>query len=520
MTTIRIKKLFSLFAMTFLVMVFFNAQAFATAFNDPGTRRSAGAGASGDLVPVESQVNGGEITIGATAQVVVLFRNDSGRPLETGAIQLYPSSTVSAEVSLNQCSQEALPAGASCAIAMSVKGLQTGAWRIEMIMRHSGRSRLVTATLGGAVATGDGGDDQFISDIEAIPSELDFGELDTSQSVVRALVLRNTTSERVEINAIYVEASSQSGYNIRSDCDGLDPGQACIITITWTPVLKGDASGVLIVEHSGPTSVASVNMEGQFEPDITRQADTFPEASPGKGLLVASQQEIDFGNDVDSSVTITTSLVNVGDVAMTLRDVRLAGSDSAGLSISSDGCQPETVLEPVEACALTLSWSPIREGAVLDDVHILHDGARGVLVLPVRGTASGVVSQDSKSVRLGGSVRSSGAIAGSGSNSSSGSGGDDMFIQRDDSIDPGSVLDGFVVTSHSSKRSIISGPGGSRIVFNGEEVVIGGFLWYVSIRPSGVAFRSGDEQVLLLFDRSLSSVNRDARKSGRGASSN
>jgi hypothetical protein len=57
-------------------------------FSDPGSR--AGGGGGGDFIPVESVVDGGTITVGATAQVVVLFRNDSGRPIQTGAIQLYP----------------------------------------------------------------------------------------------------------------------------------------------------------------------------------------------------------------------------------------------------------------------------------------------------------------------------------------------------------------------------------------------------------------------------------------------
>ena len=94
-----------------------------------------------------------------------------------------------------------------------------------------------------------------------------------------------------------------------------------------------------------------------------------------------------------------------------------------------------------------------------------------------------------------------------------------MVLIRDDSVDPASVLDGFVITSHSAKRGIISGPGGSRIVYDGEEVVIGGFLWNVNVRNSGVEFRSGDDKVLLLFDRSLSSVNRVTGQSGSGSGS-
>ena len=482
-----------------------------SAFQDPGARTAGGA-ATGDLTPVEARVDGGAITIGATAQVVILFRNDSGRPVQTGAIQLYPSSTVSANVALNQCAAEDLPAGAVCAVGLSVKGLQAGTWRIEMLMRHSGRSRLVTATIAGSVNAGEGAKDQFISDVEAIPGELDFGSLQTSQPVVRAVVLRNITSEAIDVNAIYIESALQAGYSLRTDCTRMEPGQACLVIVTWSPVLSGDASGVLIVEHTGPTSLSSVNLTGDFDPETTENARIFPEAVPGKGLLVSSQDEIDFGGGIASISAITVSLVNVGDAPLKLRDIRLASSDSGGLSIAKSGCMLDTVLEPVEACPLTVTWAPVREGQILDDVQIWHDGARGVLVLPVRGTADKVISQDTKPVRLASGGTISATLAGDDST-------EGLQFVRDETIDPASVLDGFVVTSHSPRRAIISGPGGSRIVFNGEEVVLGGILWNVNIRPSGVEFRTGDDKVLLLFDRSLSSVNRVTSQSGSSGGS-
>ncbi len=478
-------------------------------FGDPN--RGSAPGATGDLVPTTPNVVGGEIASGGSAQVVVLFRNESGQPVTTGAIQLYPSSSVSANVSLNQCVQEPLPSGAVCAVAVSVKGLQPGPWRVEMLMRHSGRSRLVTATMSGSVAEGDATGDIFKGDIEAIPDELDFGTLKASQPLVRAVVLRNIMSDPVDINAVYVEAAEKSGYALRTDCTHLESGQACVVTVTWSPVLEGQSTGVLIIEHTGPSGVSSINLNGDFTPEKTQEAETFPEAVPGKGLLVSSQDQIDFGAGIASTSAITVSLVNVGDAPLTLDSIKLASSDSAGLSVARTGCVPDLVLEPVEACPLTLTWSPVREGAIIDDVQIKHDGARGIMVLPVRGTSKIVISQDNKPVRLAG--RETATIV-PGDDSVG-----DVAILRDDSIDPASVLDGFVVTSHSPKRAIINGPGGSRIVFDGEEVVIGGFLWYVNIRTSGVEFRSGDEKVLLLFDRSLSSVNRGRGQSGGGSSS-
>jgi hypothetical protein len=177
------------------------------------------------------------------------------------------------------------------------------------------------------------------------------------------------------------------------------------------------------------------------------------------------------------------------------------------------------VLEPVQACPLTLTWAPTREGSILDDVQISHDGARGVLVLPIKGTSTVVLSQDSKAIRLvtaeGNTISTTETSGGGGPTSTSTS----LSIAQSSSMDPASVLDGYQITSHSPTRAIISGSGGSRIVFNKQKVVIGGFLWDVTIRNTGVEFSSGDQRVLLLFDKSLSSVNRSGSRSSGGGSS-
>lgn len=481
-----------------------------SAFFDPSEKVAGGAGG---LVPVNDSVDGGAIPIGATAQIVVLFRNEGGRPVETGDINLYPSSTVSAAVSLNQCSQEPLPPGAECAMALSVKGLQPGPWRVELLMRHNGRTRLVTATLSGTVEGSGEGSDKLISDIEAIPDELDFESLNASRTLVKSLILRNITSTPIDIDSVSIEANPSAGYSLRTDCTRLEAGQACIATVTWAPLQEGPATGVVVINHTGPTGVVSVNLDGEYNPDEMVKASVFPRAVPGRGLLVASQEEIDFGNEISSKSSITVSLVNVGDAPLVLEDLRLSGKDN-GLSIEGNGCVSGMILEPIQACPLTLSWAPVREGSLLDDVQILHNGARGILVLPTRGDADSVVSQDSQAIYLSGSP---------GMQLDAG----DLDIDDGEADIPDTAggpnkaraLDGFVITSFAATRAIIAGPGGSRVVFGGEDVVIGGVMWRVVMRKSGVEFRSGSDKVLLLFDKSLSSVNRAAGQSGSGGGS-
>ncbi len=485
--------------------------AWANAFNDPNARMpgaAAGAGNS-DLVPVVANVDGGKISVGSTAQVVILFRNDSGHPLQVGAIQLYPSSTVSADITSNQCAQEDLPAASVCAVSIAVKALQSGAWRVEMLIRHNGRARLTAAAASGTVESGEGSKGSFVNDVQAFPDKLDFGEIVSSQSVVKGVVLRNTTTEPIDVNSIYIEAADKAGFSVKTDCAHLLSGQACMAIVTWSPVLSGQVSGLLVIDHSGHTKVTSVDMTGKYSPTKSAEAETFPEAVPGKGLLVASQKDVDFGAGIATTSAVTVSLVNVGDAPLTIQDLRLA-NEQDGLSIGKDGCAPGTILQPVEACPLTLSWSPVREGAILDDVQVIHDGTRGVLVLPVKGSSTGAISQDSKAVKLVGAA--AGTLEPHESVSSAGR-------ARGSNIDPASILDGFTVTSHAATRAIISGPGGSRIVTEGQQIVLGGFVWNVKVRPSGVEFNNANEKVLLLFDRSLSVARTPAGASGAAAAS-
>jgi hypothetical protein len=578
MADFRYSKLLISLAASFLLL---SAPAYAqSAFEDPGlaaTDSSGGSASKGtDLVAVKDKIEGGAIALGSSSQVVLLFRNDSAKPIVAGDISLYPSSNVSAQVSQNQCSLTPLDVGAVCAIALNTKGLQAGKYRIEILVKHDGRSRLLTSTITGDVEASADQSNEVISDVEANPSELDFGDLSESQTMVRSVVLRNITSNPINISDVRIEANDQSGFNLQTTCAKLETGQACIATVSWAPQKKGDSSGILIIEHDGPTGVASIPLDGSYDPSDAEAAKTFPEAVPGKGLLISTTEEIEFGDNISTSSAITISLVNIGDVPLTLQDLRLSNNEN-GVEVGRSGCKPGTVLSPVEACALTLTWSPVREGAIIDDIQIRHNGARGILVLPVRGSAAKAVNKDSKAIvlnngglYLGGipsllttdllddEVIKPGASTPSGDSqssddkdgaapsgtdgdskgSSSSSGGSSSSAtpasyggsaqggtsssgprQATKAADVQGILDGFAVTSLASNRAVITGPGGSRVVFDGEESIIAGVLWSISVKNSAVEFGNGNQKVLMLFDKSLSSVNRAGGQSGSGSTS-
>lgn len=501
---------------TNLVTSFAYAQ---SAFDDPGSRAAAG-GKGGDLVAVSNKIDAGEVALGSASQVVVLMRNDGGKPITSGDISLYPSSNVSASISQNECSVAPLPTDAVCAIALSVKGLQPGKFRIEMLMRHDGRAKLITNTIFGSVDASDDGVRGVISDLETLPSEVKFGILKESRPLTRSVVLRNVTSKTINVSKIEIESNDSSGYSLKTNCEKLDSGEACISTVTWAPQQRGPATGVLVVNHDGPTGVVSIILDGNYEPGQASEVGIFPEAVPGKGLLTASQSDVNFGANIETSSSITVSLVNVGDMPLKINNIRLANEDN-GVQIANKGCKIGLTLQPVEACPLTLTWEPVRIGSVLDDVQIMHDGARGILVLPIKGTATKTVNQDSKSIVFNDTnaddiLRAITPISASalGVNDNA-----NPAVQTSNKSNTTGSMEGYKVTSLAQTRAIVSGPGGSRVVFNGQETVIGGVLWRVSVQSSAVQFINGNQKVLLLFDHSLAPFDDGATVSNASSSS-
>ncbi len=471
-----------------------------SAFDDPGAR--AASGQAGDLKVVDGKIDAGTVTLGSSSQVVILLKNESSKPIISADISLYPSSNVSASVGENECNKQPLSPEAVCAIALSVKGLQLGNFRVEMLLRHDGRSKLVTATVAGDVDSSGDQTRDVINDIEAIPATLNFGSLKESRPLTQSLVLRNVTSKEITINGIDIESNEAAGYSMKSTCDSLLSGEACVATVTWAPQQRGPATGALVVNHTGPSSVVSVILDGEYQPEQAKEVGVFPEAVPGKGLLTASQREIDFGTGIESESAITISLVNVGDEPLEIENISLADKNN-GIEILATGCRPAKTLLPVEACPLTLKWQPVRVGNILDDVQVRHSGARGILVLPIRGGAAKAVNRDNQSVLVGDGEsffadvpKISAAELGDVSSPSSSS------LPAKKNV--GGALEGYRITSLASNRAIIAGPGGSRVVLNREETVIGGVLWKVFVKSSAVEFVNGKQRVILLFDRSLS----------------
>jgi hypothetical protein len=478
-----------------------------SAFDDPPSAGGPGgtAASNQEISTSKPEVDGGEIAAGQTASVIVLLRNNASTPITLDRIEMAPSSNITAEIANNQCAQAPIKPGVECAVTVSIKGDSTGKFRLGLLIYHSGKTQLSNVFVTGTVGSGRSGGASGLpaNEIESFPVELDFGNAKGSTPLVRSIALRNSSSNTVTINSVELAASALTGFVVDApSCKELQASQACVATVTWSPTTEGTAEGVLILRHSGPSGSLQIPLKGVYELAKTNKAELFPSAVAGAGLLVADREGVEFGSSIDGAASITVSLVNNGDKDVTLSQVKLAGSDN-GLTLSTDGCSTGRVLAPRQGCALTVNWAPRRAGPVIDDIQIIHDGARGVLVLPVRGTATAAASGSLPMMNAISTLpkMSSGAIdeklVGG-----AGGGGEVVFGEAD-----ASSLNGYRVTSLSGNRAIIAGPRGRVLVTAGERQMIGGGYWKPVITYDGVKLVGAKDTVMLFFDRTMTAGN-------------
>jgi hypothetical protein len=474
------------------------------AFEDPPQGGAAGSiGATNqEISPNKPEIDGGEVAQGQTAQVIVLLRNNASTPIALERIELAPSSNISARITNNQCGQSPIKPNIECAVTVSVKGESTGKFKLGMLIYHNGKTQLSNAFIIGTVGAGKVGSGNATglptNEIEAFPIALDFGQTKGRTPLVRSIALRNASSTTVKITGIDLAASPLTGFSVAApDCKELLASQACVATVTWAPLSEGKSEGVLVLRHDGPSGSLQIPLSGEYQLTKTPKAELFPSAMPGKGLIVADLEKVDFGGAVDGAASITVTLINNGEKAVSLKQVRLAGSDN-GLSLSGDDCAAGQTLEPYQGCALTINWTPRREGPVIDDVQIIHDGARGVLILPVRGKATKIVTG---SLPLLSNVTS--ALP-----KLDGKSLDESLVGAQESDTPAMATDtaslnGYRVTSLSKDRAILAGPNGRVMVRNNVRQAIGGGYWLPRITPEGVRLSGERDKVLLIFDRTL-----------------
>jgi uncharacterized repeat protein (TIGR01451 family) len=209
------------------------------------------------------------------------------------------------------------------------------------------------------------------------PSSVDFGSqaLGTT-SAARTVTLTNTGGSPLTISGLSITGSD---FAFGADCgvaageSVLDPGESCVVTVTFAPTATGARSGSLTFIDNAADSPQTVPLSGSG-------------TSPPAPVASVSPSSIDFGNQLvgTTSSPRTVTLTNTGGSPLTISGLFITGSDFA---FGADcGVAAGVVLDPGQSCAVPVTFAPTATGARSGSLTFIDNAADSPHTVALSGT--------------------------------------------------------------------------------------------------------------------------------------
>ncbi len=224
-------------------------------------------------------------------------------------------------------------------------------------------------------------------------SEIDIG--DSSIGVARRvdLFFVNQSGVPVKIEKMAINGDGNVSTEITTDdCSKqgtISPGSRCNVGVSITPTSPGPWSAEALLTHNGAGRLTRAKLSGK-----TGGSAAGDKKDTGLSLSTKEINPVNFG-DVDPSsggkVVRSALMVNDSPEPITLYSIDVIEA-SNGLQRLDQGCAVDMELKAGESCPVTLVWTPTSAGQISTDLIIRHSGRLGFAVVPIRGTAKGVVS--------------------------------------------------------------------------------------------------------------------------------
>lgn len=212
---------------------------------------------------------------------------------------------------------------------------------------------------------------------------------------------RTSTVTNVGPSGWRVTAIEATGpFQVRSEnCPAvLHPGQSCQVTVRYLAQTQGQSTGELRVRdnsYPGIPLVATGRLIGSFDPGtppprvttttISTVTTTTQPGTPQNVGLSITPSPIVFDSSVvgQAAPTRDAAVTNVGDIAVTVQSVGIAGVATADYSIIDDGCTDEA-LAPGASCPLQIRFAPTAGGS--RSAAVSASGTSGTFAAaPLRG---------------------------------------------------------------------------------------------------------------------------------------
>jgi hypothetical protein len=306
-----------------------------------------------------STVSFGDQTLGISSNPqAILVSNPGDVPLDLVSIG------VTGDFGFEGCATPlSLFAGESCELAVrflpTAAGIRSGTISVSSNAAASPH----------AIALNGNGTPVPVPGIVVAPAAVDFGSTLAGASVTAHLVLTNTGTAPLAIEAI---SSSAAVFTHSGTCPpSLPPSAACDITVTYAPTAEGSHVGELRIASNAVPSPLVVPLAGRATPAHTP-------------LLQLSSSSVVFGTHFVgvTSPPRTVTLLNAGLAPLTITNIVSTGD------FGYAGCGFPTTLPAGGSCIFSITFKPLSVGALTGAIEIASNAPDGPHTITIAGTGA------------------------------------------------------------------------------------------------------------------------------------
>ncbi len=207
---------------------------------------------------------------------------------------------------------------------------------------------------------------------------LAFGSVTVSTSSSLTSTLTNSGTAALNLSAI---TSNNPLFTVGSNCPAsLAVGSSCTLTVTFSPVAAGAASGSV-----------SVSSDAASSPDTLALSGTGVNAATGLLAWVGNVSALSFPSTEvgKTSPSQTLTLTNSGNATATLTQISLSGSQASEFR-TAGGCATGMTLAAGAQCSVVLTLAPTSEGSKTASLNVLATNATNPPAVALSGTATAV----------------------------------------------------------------------------------------------------------------------------------
>jgi centrosomal CEP192-like protein/HYDIN/CFA65/VesB family protein len=216
--------------------------------------------------------------------------------------------------------------------------------------------------------------------VSLAPSSLNLGSEDIgSKSAAQNVTLTNTGSGPLTINAVGFSGANPGDFGETNSCPispaQLASGNACIISVTFTPTAKGARSASLSVSDTGPGSPQTVGLSGTGTQPAVALSPSTGVSFPPTVVGVASGTR---------ALTVT----NTGDGPLDVSNITFSGANAGDFSETDNCIGAANAVAPQKSCTINVNFVPAAMGTRSANLVLTDNASPPTQQVPVGGQAT------------------------------------------------------------------------------------------------------------------------------------